>query len=249
MAKWRVSLIGGLLWVFLALPSKAQVSFGIYAGFGNSMDKGDQYALNTAWSVIPPPSSNNGSSSQQIKFYDGASSSAFSANVNWEATPIFSAGLVYNNTHFTGSASHRTGSSSSLGIQLKLNFVANTRKVIPFIQAGYMFTNSNTMHQAKATSTKIATQTQPAFELKSSTSLGIAADLGVEIKLSTPLSLVLLAGFRGVELTDSSSDAFIKALNYGAGFQSPSNIDGVFWIQGSIGLKYYVGVGKKKRDF
>lgn len=246
MAKWRVLLLAVIFCVLFALPSVAQVSFGFNAGIGSSTDKGDQYALNTSWPKVSPT---GGSSSNQIVFYEGASATTISAYANWEATRIFSAGLVYSNVQFTGTASHRTGISNSLGVQLKLNFVANTSKVIPFIQAGYMFSNSNTMHQDKATSTQFPTQTQPAFELKSSTTLGIAGDLGVEIKLSAPFAVVVMAGFRGVELTDSASDAFIKALNYGASFQSPSNIDGVFWMQGTIGLKYYVGFGKKKRDF
>ena len=105
-------------------------------------------------------------------------------------------------------------------------------------------------------SVQFPTQAMPAFEQSYSTSLGLVADLGLEIKLSQPVSLVIQLGGRGAQFTGENSGVFAKSINVNTKNPSPnvqyksiSNFDGAFWVQATGGIKYYFGKSKKKRDF
>lgn len=222
----------------------AQVSFGFQAGVISGMDGDDPYGLNKQWQA--KSASINNSNSDATKFYNGAGGSSLLFHLTWEATPHFGVTLVYRNTDFKMSANHRTASSNSLGVQIKVNFVENTKKLVPFFQAEYMFMNSNHMSQETATSTSYPSQTQPAYVLNFNTNLGIGGDLGLEYKLGPSLAAVVVGGFHGVQATDGNEN--LSTLNYG-NYVPPTHIDGVFFLQFTGGLKYYTGRSKKKKDF
>ncbi len=238
---WIATVVGIL--ILVAGTSTAQVSLGVYAGLGNVGNGGDTYALTSKW----PTTATGGES--KYAFFDRSSATTVMVNGVWEATPHFGAALLYRSTHFNSDAAHRSGSCTSIGIQFRINFISNKKKVIPFFQAAYMFSNSFTMHQEKATSSNYPTQTQPAFDLSFSSDLGVGGDLGIEIKLSQPFSVIVMWGVHGANLDNASALKTIQSLSWGAGVQAPISLDGVVWTQGSIGLKYYIGGGKKKRDF
>ena len=108
---------------------------------------------------------------------------------------------------------------------------------------------ANKNSQNSATSTKYPAQTQPAYEASFSTNLGIGGDLGLEIKLTDAFRLLLMGGLHGVEWSVKQGTAVAGTLNYGAAYATPNGFDGVFFTQFVGGVKYYLGKGKKKRDF
>ncbi len=236
-------LIGvALLTLFFASEAKAQFSVGAHFGYAGSVDGGDAYGLNTPW-----PSALSGGGGSMVFTQGGTGTSAL-LNLTWEATSILGISLVYHTSSQTMAESKRRMTSNSIGIQVKVNFVRNIQKVVPFFQAGYFFSNSNTVKQEAAVSSKYPSQVMPAFEFKYSTTLGVSGDLGVEFKLSQPVSFVIQAGLHGVQLA-SEPDVNASSLDLGPSYRSPSNFDGAFWFQATGGVKYYFGKGKKKRDF
>lgn len=241
-----------LVWVLvLSTEGFGQISFGVAIGGVNCLDHGDSYALTTAWPQVPSSTTgnNNTSTNNKLSFGENATGSIKSAFVGWEATEHLAISLLYRGVDMSNSENKRSSSFASYGLQVKLNFVKNTKRVVPFFQAEYYFLNSNKIKQEKVTSTNHPSQTQPAFEKTFSTNLGIGGNLGMEIKLSDSFSLMLMAGVHGVQLADDTEKNFLASLNYGAAFQNPSNIDGTFFMQFSGGIKYYVRSTGKKRDF
>jgi len=237
----RFSGVLFLLFLFAAGEAYSQVSIGVTAGISQNQGplNGDPYSLTRLWPTL---------GGDAIAFCTAGSGPAFGANLMWEASKVIGVGVVYSSANLNSADHHRTMRTSSLGLQLKVNFVRNTKKVVPFLQAAYMFTNSNKMHQDKATSTIYGSQTQPSFEITSSTGYGGSADLGVEIRLSEPWALLVLAGIHEVQLESPSANNAVNALNYGS-YIAPVSVDGVVWLQGSAGLKYYFSRNSKKRDF
>ena len=76
----------------------------------------------------------------------------------------------------------------------------------------------------------------------------------VEIKLTDAFRLLLMGGLHGVEWSVKQGNAVAGTLNsgtlnYGAAYVTPNGFDGVFFAQFGGGVKYYLGKGKKKRDF
>lgn len=230
-----------LTWLFILafFPSKAQFSFGLQAGYVSAMeDNPDAYGLNKKWPTA---------SDQSIFFYKGTGSS-ITGTAFWEITPHFGIGLAYRSVSFNMSENQRSASHQSFGLQFKLNFVKNTKNIVPFVQASYLFSNSNSLHQTAATSIYYPTQKQPGFDESYSVYTGVGLDLGTEIKLSQPFSIVIQGGVHGIDLSESDKGAFISKLDYGT-YPAPKGIDGVFYPQFSGGIKYYLGKGMKKRDY
>jgi hypothetical protein len=241
--KKRANIVVVLICLMAPMTVLGQISFGIYGGVGTSLQTQDAYALSKTW----PTTGSTGD--KQLAFYEGSSTSAIMANVGWDITRHFGIAFVYRSTNFPLNDNHRSGTSTSMGFQMKINFASNTRKVIPFFQAAYMFSNNHNLKQDKVTSPTIPTQTLPAMDISYSTSLGLAADFGIEFKLGQAFALVVMAGAHGADMNSSDATKKVQALNWGTGVIVPQNIDGTLWAQGSLGLKYYVQKGKKKRDF
>ena len=233
-----------------------QVSFGLTIGSVASTQTDDPYGLNTQW---PAPASTGGSSGSGSSGGSTGNTRVVIANqgtglsksffLTWEASEIFGITLVYRNIDLDMPQSARKASSNGLGLQFKLNFISNTKRVVPFFQGEFLFTNYNTISQTSATSTKYPAQTQPAFDASFSTNLGIGGDLGLEIKLTDSFRLLLMGGLHGVEWTAEQGNAVAGTLNYGAAYAAPNGFDGVFFTQFVGGVKYYLGKSKKKRDF
>ncbi|MBS1976221.1 MAG: hypothetical protein JST46_02550 [Bacteroidetes bacterium] len=241
--------IGLFILGILPCESLAQISFGFQAGAVSVTDKNDPYGLDNVWQTKTTgtgTNSNNSQTDNSTQFFSGGTGSSILAHLTWEASDHIGLTLLYRTTDFKMTVNHRTATSNSLGVQFKVNFVKNTEKFVPFFQAEYMFMNSNQMTQNAATSTTHPTQSQPAYSINSKTALGIGGDLGLEFKLSQSLALVVVGGFHGIQASDGSEN--LSSLNYGS-YYAPTQISGVFFAQFTGGLKYYVGKGKKKRDF
>jgi len=191
-----------------------------------------------------PISGSNGSTSDPIVFFTAATGIVYKLSAMWEVGEIFSAGLAFRSIQWNMEEEHRTSDMQSLGVQFRINFASNTKKVVPYFQGAYYFSNSNYMEQAQATGSS-PDKTQPAFSTSQKTSLGFDADFGLEVKVSNNLGLQFTLGFMGTQATEPGYEL---DLDYGA-YQGPSNLDGVFNYSLSTGLKYYVGRGAKKRDF
>ncbi|MDZ4715371.1 MAG: hypothetical protein SH819_07865 [Cytophagales bacterium] len=249
-----IAVLVVLVFLLLSTRSQAQFSFGAHFGYAVSSDGGDSFPLDRPWRTsYNSPGQSSGGGAMVVG--EAGSGPSLNFNLTWEASRILGISLVYRTITLTMPQTFRTASSNSLGVQFKVNFVKNTRQVVPFLQAGFYFTNSNKVNQSKAVSTQYPTQTIPGFEKSYSSSLGISSDFGVEFKLSQPVSLVVQVGLHGADF-GSSDDTFAKALNMNTSnpspniqYTSPTNFDGAFWIQATGGIKYYVGRGKKKRDF
>ena len=231
-----------------------QVSFGVTIGAVTSVDHDDTYGLYRQWPAATSTSGGSGSSGSStgntsVVIADQGTGLSKSFFLTWEASEIFGITLVYRNIDLNMPQSARKASSNGLGLQFKLNFISNTKTVVPFLQGEFLFANSNTISQNSATSTQYPAQTQPAYEASFSTNLGIGGDLGLEIKLTDAFRLLLMGGLHGVEWTAEQGNAVAGTLNYGAAYVTPNGFDGVFFTQFGGGLKYYLGKGKKKRDF
>ncbi len=177
-----------------------------------------------------------------MRFFSKGTGSFVKFTAMWEVSEIFSAGLTYRMAKWNMDENFRNATINSLGGLFRVNFTSNTKKVVPFFQGTFYFTNSNTMTQQQATN---GAQTQPAFNLSVSTSIGFEMDLGVEFKVGRSLGLQVTAGYGGVQATDPD---LVVNFNYSP-YYSPQHIDGVFNYGFSAGLKYYTGRGSKKRDF
>lgn len=234
-----------LISIFIVpLEGYSQFSVTVTGGFALGQDKDDTYALDKVW-----PTSSGSGVSNQLVFLQGASGGVGSVVVSWEASSIFSLAAVYRSVSFSSSASDRHTQANSFGVQAKFNFIRNTKPIVPFIQTEYMFSNALKLSQGAVTSPTYPNQKQPAFSNYSvSTTLGIGVDLGTEIKISDPLSFIVLAGYHGIQLTNNDDKALFNSLNYGT-YLKPVSFDGVFYIQITGGMKYYFGRQKKKRDF
>ncbi|MDZ4715372.1 MAG: hypothetical protein SH819_07870 [Cytophagales bacterium] len=241
--------------LFLSTGARAQFSIGANFGVAVAESGGDDFfSLNKAWPTVGTgsgPSSGSGG----IPIAKGGSGNVLNFNLTWEASRILGISLVYRTISLTMPENSRTAGTNSLGVQFKVNFVKNTNKVVPFFQGGFFFTNSNTLKQTLAVSSQYPTQTMPAFEKSYSTGAGFSADLGVEFKLNQSFALVVQGGLNGADYY-SGDDTFAKSLNMNSSnpspnsqYISPSNFDGVFWLQATGGIKYYLGRGTKKRDF
>lgn len=218
---------------------KAQPSFSVNFGSNIAEPGDDPYGINNPW---VPTSGNNTSTEDGLKFFSGGSSTTIKLNAMWEVSEIFSAGIAYKMMSWKMDKNFRTSDMSSLGVQFRINFVGNTKRVVPFFQGTYYPINNTTMTQQQATS---GSQTQPAFTLSQSTSLGFDADLGLEVKIGKSWAALLTGGFSGTQATDSG-----LTINYDyTPYVAPKHIDGVFSYAFSAGIKYYTGRGVKKRDF
>ncbi|MBS1545556.1 MAG: hypothetical protein JST14_18100 [Bacteroidetes bacterium] len=239
--KWLclLFLLLGSLGAFL--ETNAQISVGIVGGVATSADKQDPFGLNMQWAPKGNPSDSH------TQFFFGGKSTPFSMFVMWEVSPHFGIGLTYRVTNFSKgdmTTSHRNSSVNSMGIQFRINFVKNSKKVIPYMLAEYMFLNSFRVWQDQATSTTFPTQVQPAFSEVYSTNVGLGGSLGVEFKASQSLGLFIQGGYNGV----MAEYSFPSALNYG-NYVAPTGLSGIWFIQFSGGVRYYLGTGGKKRDF
>ncbi|MBY0434667.1 MAG: hypothetical protein K2U26_11205 [Cyclobacteriaceae bacterium] len=227
-----------ILFFTLSLASvHAQISVTVRGGVLAGMEGSDSFALNNPWP--------NGSGKNSIVFLgSGAKGSSFNASVMWEASEIVSVGMIYSTISFSADVGRKL-SATSFGPVFKVNFVRNTKRVIPFFLVGYTFSNNVKYSQEKATSTTYAAQVQPAFSGSGTTSLGLIGDFGAEIRLTKSIHALLTAGWRGFDLGSVS----VNVPSYGTGFQQPAGFDGTTFLQFDAGLKYYLGKGKKKRDF
>ncbi len=229
----------------LPVEGYSQFSVTVLGGFALDQDKDDPYSLDKVW---PAPSNSGGSN--QLVFLQGASGGVGAVSVFWEASSIFSLGAVYRSISFSTSSSDRHTQVTSFGVQAKFNFIKNTKPIVPFIQTEYIFSNSSKLSQGAVTSSAFPNQKQPAFSNYSvSTTLGVGVDLGTEIKISDPLSFIVMGGYHGIQLTNNDDKALFNTLNYGSSYLKPGNFDGIWYLQITGGMKYYFGRQKKKRDF
>ena len=235
-----------------------QVSFGLTIGAVACTDSDDPYGLNTQWPAPASTSGSSGSSGSGSSGIGGSTKMVIAEQgtglskalfLTWEASEIFGITLVYRNVDLSMPQSARKASSNGLGLQFKVNFISNTKRIVPFVQGEFMFANSNTISQSAATSTKYPAQTQPTFDASFSTNLGVGGDLGLEVKLTDAFRLLLMGGVHGVEWAGAEGSSFASTLNYGAAYATPNSFDGVFYTQFAGGVKYYLGKSKKKRDF
>ncbi|MBS1544976.1 MAG: hypothetical protein JST14_15170 [Bacteroidetes bacterium] len=246
----RLLLLAIIMFLFLTpLESLAQFSFGLEAGTGINTDNSGPlvpYALSTQW---PLKSSTTSTEGDALWFYDKGSALSISGIITWEASAHFGLSAVFRSLNWTMNANHRTSSMNSVGLQFKFNFVRNTKKFVPFAQAEFMAINSNHLSQQKAASPTYPQQVQPAFEQSFTTNLGVGLDLGGEISISQPFSIVLKGGLHGVQIAVPDKDKdFTRSLDYGV-YLPPGGLDGVVFAQLTAGIKYYTGRTKKKRDY
>ena len=204
----------------------------------NEKGKTDAYALNSPW---PTSSPSAGSNSNSLVIYDKGTGISKYISLSYDATRHLTLSFFYRSIAFTA-PTQRSGTSNGLGINIRLNLAKNTKSVLPFFVAEYIFSNNNTLIQTKATSTVFSTQIQPAFSISQSTNLGIGLDAGLEFKLSKNIRLIAQFGYHGVQLTTDNTK-----VTYPVTFISPTNIDGTFFFMGSAGLRFYLN--SKKRDF
>ena len=243
-----VKITGNLIIFICAVTSGyAQISITVSGGFVSSIDKNDQYGLNVAWSGI---TSGGGTSGSGLVFLSGSSGGASQMNIMWEASKIFSVGFLYQRISFSTSDSKRTAAGTNLGPVIKINFARNTRKIFPFFQLAYTFSNQTILSQEKVTSTRYPSEIQPSFSNQStSTDFGFMADLGAEVRITNSFNFIFTSGLHGFQLADDAwAKNLLSTLSYG-NYQKPDYLDGAFYIQISGGLKYYFGRQKKKRDF
>lgn len=240
----RITLAFLLLLSFV-IPASGQVSVSASIGPLGDVEHGDPYALKAQWVA---KSGSGPDQSTSVVFFESQTGLVKTINLMYEATPHFSVGLIFQDVDFTMEVNKRSGHSTSLGALIRVNFTSNEKKVIPFVQGAYMFTNTSTIKQELATSAIYPTQTQPAYERTASTNLGIAADLGIEFKVGKAWALQVTGGLHGIQVVPSDDGDFFKNLNYGS-YVSPSDLDGVFFLAFQGGIKYYFGKGSKKRDF
>ena len=217
--------------------AQGKFSFTALVGYITTISesKTDPFALNSPW----PTSSQN--SSNGLVIYDKGTGISKYISLSYDATRHLTLSFFYRSIDFTA-PTQRSGTSNGLGINIRLNLAKNTKSVLPFLVAEYIFSNNNTFIQAKATSTAFSTQVQPAFNISSSTSLGIGLDAGLEFKLSKNIRLIAQFGYHGVDFGSN-----ITTVTYPVTFISPTYIDGTFFFMGSAGLRFYLNV--KKRDF
>ncbi|HRI79961.1 MAG TPA: hypothetical protein PLR06_10545, partial [Cyclobacteriaceae bacterium] len=113
--------------------------------------------------------------------------------------------------------------------------------------AGYFFSNNYSITQGQATSTVYPTQVQPAFSVTGSGNVGLLAEFGAEVRLTSSIYFIANVGGRGIDIGGSLGKPTLPS--YGSGYQQPTDFDGSFFLSYNAGLKYYFGKGKKKRDF
>jgi hypothetical protein len=227
-----------VLLLFVVFASAGQVSFSVNFGTVVAAEDDDPYSLKNTW----VPISGNSSQTESMRFYSKGTGTLIKFTGMWEVSEIFSAGLTYRMVKWNMEEAHRTSDINSLGGLFRVNFTRNTKKVIPFFQGTFYFSNNNTMKQDQATQ---GSQTQPAFTLTASTSIGFDIDLGIEFKVGKAWGLQATAGYGGVQATNP--DLTVN-FNYGS-YYGPKYIDGVFNYAFSVGAKYYTGRSAKQRDF
>ena len=220
--------------------AQGKFSIAAFVGYAQNADKNDPYSLNSTWPSSTP--TNTSSTENSLVFFSKADGISKSLALSYDATPHFGFSFIYRSINFTNNESRRSGTSNGLGVHLRLNLAKNTKKVIPFFEAEFMFSNMNSLEQEKATSPTKSGQVQPAYKASFTTYLGIGLDAGIEFKLSGHFGLSVKAGFHGFEL---AKDA--KILGYPSSVIAPTNIDGTFFLMESAGIHYYFS--SKKRDF
>lgn len=223
-----------------AITAIAQPSLTLNVGPVSCSDGPDQYGLNATW-----PLASNPGDSQQITFYSGGTGLLTKLGLMWEVSNHFAAGLIYQNIQWTLTENQRKSDISSIGVEFRVNFSGSDKKIVPYFQGAYLFSNSNAVQQSQATG--IGSQVQPSFSSAQSTSVGFGADLGIEFKITQSWGLQLTGGLHGIEAV--SNDTFVKSLDYGVTVAKPQGFNGVFFIAFTGGVKYYFGRGVKKRDF
>ncbi|HRI77929.1 MAG TPA: hypothetical protein PLR06_00210 [Cyclobacteriaceae bacterium] len=220
----------------------AQVSFGFQFGHSFVDSKVDPYGLKSIW-----PLKTSGVTSPTM-YYDGGTGASIKVYMNWEFTPILSAGLFYKKVEFEMDENHRLSHFNSWGFNVKANFVDNNSKLVPYIQGSYIFSVASFVQQSDILSPSYPAQFQPGFEKNFYTSMGFGGDLGLEIKLRKTLAFVIEGGYHTTQMMNSAESTFTANLNYGV-YQSPTKLEGVNYFLFTGGLKYYIGKQKKKRDF
>jgi hypothetical protein len=242
----RIAFFLSITLVSNAIDAVSQISITATGGIMSSTDTDGKYEMDVKW---PAPGSYG---SKGCNFLQDGTGADFQLNVLWEASKVFSTGLIYQSQSISTPVSKRHASTANLGVLFKLNFVKNNHTVVPFVQFAYTFINQSTVSQEAVTSTVYANQKQPTLSDQSASSAeGLFVDLGTEVKLSPSTSIIFTGGVHGYHLAlDNSSAALaMSSLNYGTNVQSPSTIDGTVFRQFNAGLKYYFGKRKMKRDF
>jgi hypothetical protein len=244
----RISLLLIVFNLVIVNIGKAQFSIGIQAGYVMHKNTiSDDWALNSKWPAI------NSGPALPLNFFTDGNGSSLAGIVTWEASQHIDLSLTFQSTHYNNHESQRSSSFNAIGPQVKWNIVKHTMKVIPFIQAGILFSPSSSVHQDAATSTINSTPgnpaVQPAFDQAFSTSLVVGAEIGLEIKLSKFISLLVQGGTHGIRYALGGEDTFTQKLNYGAQVQPPDGLNPVAYYTVTGGLKYYFNKSTKKRDF
>jgi len=234
----QVFLLTGLVFLSM-LQTAAQPSFFLNIGTLVAAEGDDPFRLQNTWTPLSGTGSNT---SGGMVFYEGGTATVIKLSAMWDVSEIFSAGLAYKMIKWNLEHNYRSSDMNCLGAQFRVNFTKNSNKVIPFFQGAFYFSNNNTLTQQQATE---GSQTQPAFNISTSTGIGFDADLGIEFKIGKSWGAQLTAGYGGTQATDPS---LVMNLDYGA-YIGPTNIDGVFNYAFTGGIKYYTGRGSKKRDF